>query len=171
MVEAFDHLVRVGKVLYVGITGMPFWQFATAYLHAERRGLARFVAVQNHYYLLWREDERELLPFCRAQGIGLIPYSPMARGFLCDCADARITGSASASISLRASKYGCGNRRGGPLDCRSVPAGTAAGAAPSLFFPCISSHRNLLSVATISNSAIGGAARLQQQQQQQRQPS
>jgi hypothetical protein len=47
-------------------------------------GLARFVAVQNHYNLLWREDERELLPFCRAQGIGLIPYSPMARGFLCD---------------------------------------------------------------------------------------
>ena len=83
MVEAFDHLVRGGKVLYVGITDMPFWQFATAYFHAERRGLARFISMQNHYNLLWREDERELLPFCRAQGIGLIPYSPMARGFLC----------------------------------------------------------------------------------------
>lgn len=83
MTEAFDHLVRSGKVLYVGITDMPFWQFATAYFHAERHGLARFAAVQNHYNLLWREDERELLPFCRAQGIGLIPYSPMARGFLC----------------------------------------------------------------------------------------
>ncbi len=83
MVEAFDHLVRSGKVLYVGITDMPFWQFATAYFHAERIGLARFAAVQNHYNLLWREDERELLPFCRAHGIGLIPYSPMARGFLC----------------------------------------------------------------------------------------
>ena len=83
MVTAFDHLVRAGKVLYVGITDMPFWQFATAYFHAERYGLARFVSVQNHYNLLWREDERELLPFCRAQGIGLIPYSPMARGFLC----------------------------------------------------------------------------------------
>lgn len=83
MVEAFDHLVRSGKVLYVGITDMPLWQFATAYFHAERLGLARFASVQNHYNLLWREDERELLPFCRAQGIGLIPYSPMARGFLC----------------------------------------------------------------------------------------
>ncbi len=83
MVAAFDHLVRAGKVLYVGITDMPFWQFATAYFHAERYGLARFASVQNHYNLLWREDERELLPFCRAQGIGLIPYSPMARGFLC----------------------------------------------------------------------------------------
>ena len=83
MTEAFDHLVRAGKVLYVGITDIPFWQFATAYFHAERHGLARFAAVQNHYNLLWREDERELLPFCRAQGIGLTPYSPMARGFLC----------------------------------------------------------------------------------------
>jgi aryl-alcohol dehydrogenase-like predicted oxidoreductase len=83
MVEAFDHLVRAGKVLYVGITDVPFWQFATAYFYAEQSGLARFVSVQNHYNLLWREDERELLPFCRAQGIGLIPYSPMARGFLC----------------------------------------------------------------------------------------
>ena len=83
MVEAFDHLVRSGKVLYVGITDMPFWQFATAYFHAERCGLAQFASVQNHYNLLWRDDERELLPFCRAQGIGLIPYSPMARGFLC----------------------------------------------------------------------------------------
>jgi aryl-alcohol dehydrogenase (NADP+) len=83
MTEAFDHLVRSGKVLYAGITDMPFWQFATAYFHTVRNGLAHFVSVQNHYNLLWREDERELLPFCRAQGIGLIPYSPMARGFLC----------------------------------------------------------------------------------------
>ena len=84
MMAAFDHLVRTGKVLYLGITDMPFWQFATAQFHAERHGLARFVSVQNHYNLLWREDERNLLPFCRAQGIGLIPYSPMARGFLCE---------------------------------------------------------------------------------------
>ncbi|MBV8914753.1 MAG: aldo/keto reductase [Acetobacteraceae bacterium] len=83
MMDALDDLVRTGKVLYLGITDMPFWQFATAYFHAERRGRAQFVSVQNHYNLLWREDERELLPFCRAQGIGLIPYSPIARGFLC----------------------------------------------------------------------------------------
>jgi aryl-alcohol dehydrogenase-like predicted oxidoreductase len=83
MVEAFDHLVRSGKVLYTGITDMPFWQFASAYFFAERHSLARFASAQNHYNLLWRDDERELLPFCRAEGIGLIPYSPMARGFLC----------------------------------------------------------------------------------------
>jgi 1-deoxyxylulose-5-phosphate synthase len=83
MMQAFDHLVRAGKVLYIGITDMPFWQFATAHLHAVHNGLNRFVAVQNHYNLIWREDERDLLPFCRAHGIGLIPYSPMGRGYLC----------------------------------------------------------------------------------------
>lgn len=84
MMEALNDIVRAGKILYIGITDMPFWQFATAYFYAVQHGLARFVSVQNHYNLLWREDERELLPFCRAQGVGLIPYSPMARGFLHD---------------------------------------------------------------------------------------
>jgi aryl-alcohol dehydrogenase (NADP+) len=83
MMDAYDDLVRSGKVLYVGITDMPFWQFALAQSHAARLGRTRFASVQNHYNLLWREDERELLPYCRAEGIGLIPYSPMARGFLC----------------------------------------------------------------------------------------
>jgi aryl-alcohol dehydrogenase-like predicted oxidoreductase len=83
MMDAFDDLVRSGKVLYVGITDMPFWQFALAQAHAARLGRTRFASVQDHYNLLWREDERELLPYCRAEGIGLIPYSPMARGFLC----------------------------------------------------------------------------------------
>ena len=83
MVEAFDHLVRAGKVRYVGATDMPAWQFAKAVYLARHRGLAGFVAMQNHYNLVWREDERELMPLCRAEGVGLIPYSPMARGFLC----------------------------------------------------------------------------------------
>ncbi len=82
MMRALDDAVRAGKVLYLGITDMPFWRFATAQLFAKHNGLARFTSVQNHYNLLWREDERELLPFCRAEGIGLIPYSPIARGFL-----------------------------------------------------------------------------------------
>ena len=83
MMDAYDDLVRSGKVLYVGITDMPFWQFALAQAHAAHLGRTRFVSVQNHYNLLWREGERDLLPYCRAEGIGLIPYSPMARGFLC----------------------------------------------------------------------------------------
>jgi aryl-alcohol dehydrogenase-like predicted oxidoreductase len=83
MMQAFHDLVRTGKVLYIGITDMPFWQFATAHLHAVHNGLTPFASVQNHYNLIWREDERDLVPFCRANGIGLIPYSPMGRGFLC----------------------------------------------------------------------------------------
>jgi aryl-alcohol dehydrogenase-like predicted oxidoreductase len=83
MMQAFHDLVRSGKVLYIGVTDMPFWQFATAHLHAVHNGLTPFAAVQNHYNLIWREDERDLAPFCRAQGIGLIPYSPLGRGFLC----------------------------------------------------------------------------------------
>lgn len=83
MVEAFDDLVRSGKVLYLGITDMPAWQFAKAYYNQLHKGLARFVSVQNHYNAIWREDERELIPLCRAENVGLIPYSPMARGYLC----------------------------------------------------------------------------------------
>jgi aryl-alcohol dehydrogenase-like predicted oxidoreductase len=83
MIEAFDALVRSGRVLYLGITDMPAWQLAKAYYHQKLRGLSRFVAVQNHYNPIWREDERELMPLCRHEGIGLIPYSPMARGYLC----------------------------------------------------------------------------------------
>ncbi len=82
LVEALDQLVRSGKVLYVGATDMPAWQFVKAVCHAKAKGLAHFVAMQNHYNLVWREDERELLPFCKAEGIGTLPYSPAARGFL-----------------------------------------------------------------------------------------
>src|SRR5262249_20238842 len=57
--------------------------FAKAYYDQRHRKLARFVSVQNHYNPIWREDERELIPLCRAEGIALIPYSPMARGYLC----------------------------------------------------------------------------------------
>jgi 1-deoxyxylulose-5-phosphate synthase len=82
MMRAFHELVRAGKVRHVGITDMPFWQFASAHLHAVHSGLTPFATVQNHYNLIWREDERDLYPFCRANGIGLIPYSPMGRGYL-----------------------------------------------------------------------------------------
>jgi aryl-alcohol dehydrogenase (NADP+) len=82
MVEALDYLVRTGKVLYVGATDMPAWQFVKAVCYAKANRLAHFVSMQSHYNLVWREDERELFPFCRAEGIGLLPYSPVARGFL-----------------------------------------------------------------------------------------
>ena len=83
MVVAFDDLVRTGKVLYVGATDMPVWQFVKCVTMAHERRMTGFVSMQNHYNLAWREDERELMPYCAAQGIALLPYSPHARGLLC----------------------------------------------------------------------------------------
>jgi aryl-alcohol dehydrogenase-like predicted oxidoreductase len=79
---ALDLLVRQGKVRYVGASSGPAWQLARALGISQREGLARFVSMQNHYNLLYREEEREMLPLCAAEGIGVIPWSPLARGLL-----------------------------------------------------------------------------------------
>jgi 1-deoxyxylulose-5-phosphate synthase len=79
---ALDAVVRAGKALYVGASSMFAWQMATMLHTADRLGLARFVSMQNHYNLIYREEEREMNPLCRAEGVGLIPWSPLARGFL-----------------------------------------------------------------------------------------
>jgi 1-deoxyxylulose-5-phosphate synthase len=75
-------IVRSGKVRYIGASSMMSWQFAKALHTADRLGLTRFVSMQNHYNLIYREEEREMLPLCREEGIGVIPWSPLARGFL-----------------------------------------------------------------------------------------
>ena len=80
--EALDSCVRAGKVRYLGASSMFTWQFARMLFGAELQGLHRFVSMQNHYNLIFREEEREMLPLCRAEGVGVIPYSPIARGFL-----------------------------------------------------------------------------------------
>jgi aryl-alcohol dehydrogenase (NADP+) len=80
--QALDDIVRAGKARYVGASSMHAWQFAKALYLADRHGWARFVSMQNHYNLVYREEEREMLPFCRDEGIGVIPWSPLARGFL-----------------------------------------------------------------------------------------
>ena len=80
--EALHDLVRAGKVRYLGASSMYAWQFAKALWAAERHGWTRFVAMQNHYNLLYREEEREMLPLCLDQGIAVIPWSPLARGRL-----------------------------------------------------------------------------------------
>lgn len=80
--EALHDIVRAGKVRYLGASSMWTWQFATAQHVAERNGWTRFVSMQDHYNLLNREEEREMLPYCRATGVGVIPWSPMARGRL-----------------------------------------------------------------------------------------
>jgi aryl-alcohol dehydrogenase (NADP+) len=75
-------VVRAGKARYLGASSKAAWQFAQALALSERYGWARFVSMQNHYNLTYREEEREMLPLCRAEGIGMIPWSPLARGFL-----------------------------------------------------------------------------------------
>lgn len=77
-----DDAVRAGKLRYIGASGMAAWQFAKMQAAAARSGLTRFVSIQNRYNLVNREDERELLPMCRDMGVGVIPYSPLARGLL-----------------------------------------------------------------------------------------
>ncbi|KAI9151107.1 hypothetical protein H9P43_009722 [Blastocladiella emersonii ATCC 22665] len=80
--EALNDLVRMGKVRYIGASSMYAWQFAKAQAVAERNGWAKFVSMQNLVNLLYREEEREMLPLCRDQGVGVIPWSPLARGIL-----------------------------------------------------------------------------------------
>jgi aryl-alcohol dehydrogenase (NADP+) len=80
--QALHDLVRAGKVRYIGASSMYAWQFAKTLYLADLRGWTRFVSMQNHYNLVYREDEREMIPLCRAEGVGLIPWSPLARGFL-----------------------------------------------------------------------------------------
>ena len=79
---ALNDLARQGTVGYIGASSMWAWQFAKALFTSDHFGIARFVSMQNHYNLCYREEEREMIPLCRDQGIGLIPWSPLARGFL-----------------------------------------------------------------------------------------
>jgi 1-deoxyxylulose-5-phosphate synthase len=80
--EALHDVVKAGKARYIGASSMFAWQFAKALHTSERLGLTRFVSMQNHLNLLYREEEREMLPLCRDEGIGVIPWSPLARGRL-----------------------------------------------------------------------------------------
>jgi len=80
--EALHDLVKSGKVRYIGASSMYAWQFAKAQHIAQSKGMVRFVSMQNHYNLIYREEEREMIPLCRDMGVALIPWSPLARGFL-----------------------------------------------------------------------------------------
>ena len=80
--EALHDVVKAGKARYIGASSMWAWQFAKAQQIARERGWTRFVSMQNHYNLAYREEEREMIPLCRDQGVALIPWSPLARGFL-----------------------------------------------------------------------------------------
>jgi aryl-alcohol dehydrogenase-like predicted oxidoreductase len=79
---ALHDVVRAGKARYIGASSMYVWQFAKAQYTADQAGYTRFTSMQNHYNLVYREEEREMIPFCRDQGVGIIPWSPLARGLL-----------------------------------------------------------------------------------------
>jgi aryl-alcohol dehydrogenase-like predicted oxidoreductase len=82
MLSVLDLLVRQGKVRYIGASSTAAWKFAQALAASQHHGWARFVTMQNHYNLLYREEEREMIPLCEAEGVALIPWSPLARGLL-----------------------------------------------------------------------------------------
>jgi aryl-alcohol dehydrogenase-like predicted oxidoreductase len=92
--EALNDVVRAGKARYIGASAMWAWQFQKALHVAEQHGWTRFVSMQNHLNLIYREEEREMMPLCRAEGIGSIPYSPLAAG--------RLTRDWTADSSVRA---------------------------------------------------------------------
>jgi 1-deoxyxylulose-5-phosphate synthase len=80
--EALHDVVKSGKVRYIGASSMWAWQFSKMQHIAESHGWTKFISMQNHYNLVYREEEREMIPLCIDQGVGIIPWSPLARGFL-----------------------------------------------------------------------------------------
>jgi 1-deoxyxylulose-5-phosphate synthase len=102
---ALHDLVKMGKVRYIGASSMFAWQFAQMIYTQRQRGWTEFVSMQNHYNLIYREEEREMNPFCVAEGIGLIPWSPLARGFF---AGNRQRGSKDATLREKHDDYGHG---------------------------------------------------------------
>jgi 1-deoxyxylulose-5-phosphate synthase len=98
---ALDELVRAGKVRYLGASLMRTWQFVKAQYTAAAGGWTRFVSMQTRYNLVYREEEREMIPFCVNQGVAVLPYSPLARGLLARAADGRGM-AAGAAMSVRA---------------------------------------------------------------------
>lgn len=101
--EALHDLVKAGKVRYIGASAMYAWQFQKALYVAERHGWTRFVSMQNHLNLLYREEEREMLPLCREEKIGVIPYSPLASGRL--TRNWEVTTHRSETDQIQKSKY------------------------------------------------------------------
>jgi len=99
--EALDDVVRAGKVRYLGASSMFAWQFSKALYLADRHGWDRFISMQNHYNLLYREEEREMTRLCRDRGVGMIPWSPLARGRL-----ARASASSESSLRAQTDRFG-----------------------------------------------------------------
>jgi len=100
--RALDDVVRAGKARYIGASSMFAWQLMKALSLQEREGWTRFVSMQNHYNLVYREEEREMLPLCRAEGLGVMPWSPLARGLL---AGSRVSGTQRAATDEQMAEW------------------------------------------------------------------
>jgi aryl-alcohol dehydrogenase (NADP+) len=107
-VEALSDVVRAGKALYLGASSMYAWQFLKMLETQRSLGLARFKMMQNHYNLVYREEEREMIPLCLAEGVGLIPWSPLARGFLAGNRKANEEKAAGETVRARTDAYAHG---------------------------------------------------------------
>ena len=103
IMQALHDVVRAGKALYIGASSMYTWQFAKLQHIADQHGLTRFVAMQNHYNLIYREEEREMNPYCVSEGVAITPWSPTARGLL---AEDRNPGDSGATLRSRTDDYG-----------------------------------------------------------------
>jgi aryl-alcohol dehydrogenase-like predicted oxidoreductase len=101
--DALHEVVRAGKARYIGASSMFAWQLARSLYLADRHGWTRFISMQNHYNLIYREEEREVLPLCREEGLGVIPWSPLARGLL---AGARNRDGSGTTVRSRTDTYG-----------------------------------------------------------------
>ena len=124
--EALHDVVQAGKARYIGASSMHAWQFTKALYLADRHGWTRFVSMQNHYNLLYREEEREMIPLCQDQGIGVIPWSPLARGRLARPWDEQTARSATDEFGR--SLYNDGDR---PIVERVGEIAQRRGAAPA----------------------------------------
>ena len=127
--EALNDVVRAGKARYIGASSMWAWQFLNALHISDTNGWARFVTMQNHYNLIYREEEREMIPLCRERGIGLIPWSPLARGRLTrpwDSVTARSETDQFGKILYRDSDQQIVERVSAVADERGVPAAQVA---------------------------------------------
>jgi aryl-alcohol dehydrogenase (NADP+) len=100
--DALSDVVKAGKARYIGASSMFAWQLAKALFTADLRGVTRFVSMQNHYNLVYREEEREMIPLCADQGLGIIPWSPLARGFL---AGNRTRGKSGDTVRSKSDEY------------------------------------------------------------------
>jgi 1-deoxyxylulose-5-phosphate synthase len=131
-VEALHDVVRAGKALYVGASSMWTWQFARMISVAREKGLAEFVSMQNFYNLIYREEEREMMKFCADQNLAVIPWSPLARGFL---AGADI-GEKATTVRGRTDQYsvalGLGSRQDETIRRRVIEAAEKYGVKPAV---------------------------------------